>query len=432
MISIIRIAICDDERDAIFLHENMVKNSLKACGIGYQIVTYTCGHNLLCDVIDDSFFYDLILLDIEMPDITGMEISEKIRPYLPNVKIIFITSHMEYAIDTYELSIFRYVPKHNLEKRLTSAITDAAKLIELEAGQEYTIQTSNRSERIPYKDIYYIQRGGKNASIVSSAGVSKVRKSLQRVYGELDTSEFIFIDRSYIVNIIQIMKVGDSMALLKNGEQLPISRSRLQEVKQQINRFWGDAYMMEWYQLISYLLTNGLRLIFGVYLLARLTNFPLDRKVLLLSVFGGCLVTVFQVVSLPAIGILSAELFIIAVIAWYHLRKQLNLCLFLIFFYEVGVGLWDFLISAGLGILFHSERFTNVNTPQYLFSIWVVRLAMTGIIILLARHQNSRPLEAVHFASVIAISGLFGAVTFLGKRYCRWMKIGLVHGLSYP
>ena len=235
----VRIAICDDEKNAVNLHEDIVKNSLQACGIGYEITTYIHSRNLLCDIIDDNFFYDLILLDIEMPDVTGMELSEKIKPYLPNVKIIFITSHVEYAIDAFELSIFRYVPKNNLKVKLTTAVTDAAKLIELEAGQEYIIQTTNRLEKIPYKDIFYIQRDGKNVSIVSSAGTSKVRKSLQQVFNELNTSEFIFIDRGHIVNISQIMKVSDGMAVLKNGEQLPISRSHLQEVKRQINQFWG-------------------------------------------------------------------------------------------------------------------------------------------------------------------------------------------------
>lgn len=235
----LRIAICDDDKEDVILHENLVKNSLKMCGIGYEITTYTHSRTLFYDIVDDNFFYDLILLDIEMPDITGMELSEKIKPYLPNVKIIFITSHIEYAIDAYELSIFRYVPKNNIDKRLVSAIIDAAKLIELESGQEYIIQTNSRLERIPYKEIYYIQRDGKNVSIVSSMGVSKVRRSLHQVYVELNTAEFIFIDRSYIVNIIQIMKISEGIAFLKNGEQLPISRSHLQEVKQQINRFWG-------------------------------------------------------------------------------------------------------------------------------------------------------------------------------------------------
>ena len=237
--NVIKIAICDDEEKAVALHERIVKVCLQSQGIGYEITTYTQSRNLLCDITDDGFFYDLILLDIEMPGISGMEIPQQIKNFLPNVRIIFVTSHTEYAIDAFELSIFRYVPKNNMEVKLTAAVTDAAKLIELEAGQEYTIQTTNRMEKIPYKDIFYIQRDGKNASIVSSAGTAKVRKSLQQVFDELNTPAFIFVDRGCIVNIIQIMKISDGMAVLKNGEQLPISRSHLQEVKQKINQFWG-------------------------------------------------------------------------------------------------------------------------------------------------------------------------------------------------
>ena len=235
----IRIAICDDDKTAVSLHEDIARNSLQACGIGCEITVYTLSSYLLHDVVEDGFFYDLILLDIEMPGVSGMEIPTQIKPHLPNVKIIFVTSHIEYAIDAFELSIFRYVPKNNIEKRLSAAITDAAKLIELEAGQEYIIQTNNRMEKIPYKEILYIQRDGKNASIVSSFGVSKVRKSLQQVYDELNAQEFIFVDRGCIVNIIQIMKISGGTAVLKNGEQLYISRSHLQEVKRQINRYWG-------------------------------------------------------------------------------------------------------------------------------------------------------------------------------------------------
>lgn len=240
MTVLVRIAICDDEKEAVALHEEIIKDSLQSCGIGYDITTYTYSSNLLSDIAEDGFFYDLLLLDIEMPGVTGMELSKKIKPFLPNMKVIFITSHMEYVIDAFELSIFRYVPKNDLEKRLKTAVADAAKLIELEAGKEYVIQAAGRMEKIPYKDIFYIQRdGGKNSAIYSNAGMSKVRKSLQQVFEELDAPEFIFIDRGYIVNIIQIMKVADGMAFLKNGEALPISRSHLQAVKQQINRFWG-------------------------------------------------------------------------------------------------------------------------------------------------------------------------------------------------
>ena len=235
----LHIAICDDDKTAVEHHKVITENCLKDCGSIGKIETYITSDNLLCDITEDGFFFDLILLDIEMPGSTGMEIAKKMKPYLPNVKIIFITSHIEYAIDAFELSIFRYVPKNDIEKRLSAAIQDAVKLIELEDGKTYTIQTNSRLEKIPYREIYHINRDGKNASITTTGGMSKVRKSLQQVYSELGSDEFIFIDRGCIANMIHIMQIKSGMAVLKNGEALPISRSHLQEVKEQINHYWG-------------------------------------------------------------------------------------------------------------------------------------------------------------------------------------------------
>lgn len=235
----IRIAICDDDSKSVQSNTQTAELCLTQLGMVGEIETYTQSDNLLYDITEDSFYYDLILLDIEMPGLTGMDLAAKIKPYLPNVKIIFITSHIEYAIDAFELSIFRYVPKNEMKNRLPTAITDALKLLSLEDGKVYTIQTNSRLEKIPYKDILYIERDGKNAQITTACGVSKVRRTLQQIFNELASDDFIFIDRGCIVNVIHIMQIKDSMAILKNDIVLPISRSHLQDVKEQINNYWG-------------------------------------------------------------------------------------------------------------------------------------------------------------------------------------------------
>ncbi len=236
----IRIAVCDDEERAVSAHKRIAEDCLRLCGAVGEVLSYTDSRNLLYDIAEDRFYYDLILLDIEMPGSTGMELAQRIKPFLPEVRIIFITSHIEYAIDAFELSIFRYVPKSDLDRRLPGAVTDALRLILLEDGKVYTICTNSRLEKIPYRDIFYIERDGKYASITAAGGVSKVRRSLQQGYEELGAEEFLYIDRGCIVNMIHIMQLKDGQAVLKNGVSLPVSRSHLQGVKEQINAYWGS------------------------------------------------------------------------------------------------------------------------------------------------------------------------------------------------
>ena len=235
----LRIAVCDDEQEAVLAHKEATEAALLACRAIGEVVAYTRSDNLFCDIVEDGFHFDLILLDIEMPGRTGMELARELRPSLPHVKIIFITSHVEYAIDAYELSVFRYVPKNDEGKRLFSALTDAILLLMLEDGKVYTIQTSSRLEKIPYREIYFIERDGKNVSITWENGVSRVRASLQQVYEELASEEFLFIDRGCIVNLIHVMQVKNGMVFLENGVSLPVSRSHLQQVKEEINAYWG-------------------------------------------------------------------------------------------------------------------------------------------------------------------------------------------------
>lgn len=168
--------------------------------------------------------------------------------------------------------------------------------------------------------------------------------------------------------------------------------------------------MMDWIQAISYFLTNELRLFLGLYLVARLTDFSLEQKALLLTGAGGCLVTVLQAVSLSTIGVMVVDILVVVAIAWYYLRQTMNRCLFLAIFYEIGVGLWDFLLQAGLGILFRSENFLDLKAPEHLIGIWLVRLVMLGVAVFLASQQvkSSTPMRLV---SVIVMLGLFGTIT---------------------
>lgn len=236
----IYIAICDDNEKSVEVLNNKVTKYLKNSSEIADITVYTQSRMLQYDIQEGKHF-DLILSDIEMPHIDGMNLAAYIKRYLPDVLIIFITSHLKYAIDAFELSIFRYIPKNSINTRLPHALKDAISMIKMQADQYYTIQTPTRIEKVPYQKILYIQREGKNSVLtLTDNSITKVRKSLAQVFKELKSEDFIYVDRGDIVNLVHIMGIKDSIVELKNGVRLPASHAKVDQIKERLSDFWGE------------------------------------------------------------------------------------------------------------------------------------------------------------------------------------------------
>lgn len=243
----IRVGLCDDEPVLLEKLNKFVVDRYAENQIFVKVSAFEKPQALLYE-IEDGAQFDLLLLDIEMPQIGGMELAERIKRLLPGALIIFITSHMEYVLDAYELSVFRYISKADFDERLTHALLDAAAMVEVQLRESYIIQSQNRLERIPLQNLLYITHEGKNALLVTdlpAAGEEKsvcyrVRKTLQQVYGELDEKEFLFIDRGCIVNLSKIMSIRENCCILKDGTQLPVSQSRMQRLKDRLLEFWNQ------------------------------------------------------------------------------------------------------------------------------------------------------------------------------------------------
>lgn len=247
----LQVGLCDDEPVLLETLEEKVRRCFSENLIFAEIQTFTAGRNLLYEVEDGKRF-DLLLLDIEMPGMDGMELATRLRQLLPDALLIFITSHVEFALDAYELSTFRYIPKNNMEGRLEHALLDAAAAIRLQQSQSYIISNQNRLERIPLKNLLYIQHVEKNSLLVTDLPAPdfnaesgstvhtefKVRKTLQEIYEELNPEDFLFIDRGCIVNLSHVMSVKAASCILRDGTGLPVSQARMPVLKEHLLRFW--------------------------------------------------------------------------------------------------------------------------------------------------------------------------------------------------
>lgn len=234
----LRVAICDDEKILMEIEEIAGRFFRLNC-IDNKITIYQSSENLQYD-LQDGIVYDLFLLDIEMPEIHGMELAKEICERIPSAKIIFITSHPEYAITAYEYSVFRYIQKTMLHEKLFLALEDYYKLYALEKKEYYMIEIKNYLEKIPYRSIFYILKEGKySVMYLEGERTVSVRKPLKQVFEELGQEYFYFADRGCIINLANVVGMDTGKILFPEQQNVTINKTNWIEFKESLLSFWG-------------------------------------------------------------------------------------------------------------------------------------------------------------------------------------------------
>ena len=234
----LQVAICDEEKILMEIEEIAGRFFRLNC-IDNKITIYQSSENLQYD-LQDGVVYDLFLLDIEMPEIHGMELAKEICERIPSAKIIFITSHPEYAITAYEYSVFRYIQKTMLHEKLFLALEDYYKLYALEKNEYYMIKIKNYLEKIPYRSIFYILKEGKYSVLyLEGERTVSVRKPLKQVFEELGQEYFYFADRGCIINLANVVGMDTGKILFPEQQNVTINKTNWIEFKESLLSFWG-------------------------------------------------------------------------------------------------------------------------------------------------------------------------------------------------
>ena len=236
----IRFAICDDDVEKGKIIDNMVTTWMDEHKSIYEKQLFSNGRGLLYEIQDGTDF-DLLLLDIEMPGLDGMELAEQIKMFLPDVLIIFVTAYEMYVYESFKVQPFRFIPKKFIDQMLPIALKDAMDLLEKCKGKYLFVENLEGLEKFSTRSITYIWHKEKYAYIEKTNGSrAKVRKTLKQVYGELPAEDFVWIDRGCICNLMQISQISNGDVLLTNGIRLQISRDRVTEVKTILRKYWTE------------------------------------------------------------------------------------------------------------------------------------------------------------------------------------------------
>lgn len=225
----LKIGICDDTPEANQAISLCAAEYFRQKNINVQIDSYLSAESLL----KSNKLYDLYLLDVLMPGMTGIEAADIIQKTDINPVIVFITTSLESAVDGYRVNAAGFILKP-IEQTFFNETMDRVTEQKLGLTPEYLSVVHNRVPiKIALNRIQYLENKLRKVSIVMSDGeiytVGQKLSQLQEMLPSQNT--FLRCHQSYIVNLNFVEKMEDVCFFMKNGMIVPISRNYYKESK---------------------------------------------------------------------------------------------------------------------------------------------------------------------------------------------------------
>ena len=237
----LNIAICDDSKSDAIAAKDVISQTAKNLHIKAEIDYFLSAAEVENKLLKKKEPLDLLILDIDMPQISGLELAERLRASNLNLLIIFLSNHEEFVFRAIEFQPFRYIRKIKLESEMPLAIRSAAKIIEAKKDKQIVLNTDDGEMRIMISEIMYYEADKRKTIVHLENGKNCLsNKNITELSELIKSDKFIMIHRSCVVNADFIRTIKNDIIIMKNSETILISRRKTKDVKQQILRLWGD------------------------------------------------------------------------------------------------------------------------------------------------------------------------------------------------
>lgn len=218
-----KIAVCDDDSQELERISALIDTYKRESKVPLTYKTFRSATELISSM--GSSDYDILLLDILMPGINGMQAAHEIRAFDAGVKIAFLTSSPEFAVESYAVKAYDYILKPVSKDKLFS-ILDAVIAEELKPLEGLTVKTQSGITRILFSRLAFVEIMNKKLYFhLADGSVREVSASLASFEEDLlARAEFVKVHRSYIVNLWQVGELRSKELITHAGKTVPISR----------------------------------------------------------------------------------------------------------------------------------------------------------------------------------------------------------------
>ncbi len=235
-----KVACCDDEINEL----NQLKNYFEMVTIQSDIILgvdyYTSGKILLEKYERESNPYDILILDIEMDEMSGLEIAEAIRRRKNrDTLIFFLTSYPQYMKQSFQFQAFQCLIKPISYETFRDELFRAFRYIKEDETNLLIFSVLNEDFVLHARDVVCLEKekGMAMMRVTTTDDVISAKGNLNNLEERLLANHFIQVNRSCFVNMAHIRKFSGKDIVLSNGKIVTMSRRKVMEIKEKFTRF---------------------------------------------------------------------------------------------------------------------------------------------------------------------------------------------------
>lgn len=190
---------------------------------------------------------DIYILDLLMDGKTGIDLGLEMRRSGGKSEIIYITSSDDFALDAYGVHAGRYLLKPVKEVDFFEALDHAISCVGVEEEALFLVKTRDGLESAAYTQIEYVENSSRTLAVYLTDGRQIrsifIRKSFEdEVWSLLSDRCFVQVHKSFVINLKYVRKLGQSAVVMESGREIPVSKSRMAEVKREYLSYALERY----------------------------------------------------------------------------------------------------------------------------------------------------------------------------------------------
>ena len=236
----IRIACCDDEKQQLELYKTMFTNIEMRQDIELSVEYFLSGNFMLERFQSEKNPFDLVYLDMDMDEKSGLDLAKEIRQnYHSDCLILFLTNYPKYMQNSFDVRAFQYMIKPVQFEEFERKFNAARKYLEKDDKNRVVLKIDEDNVVFFTNEIYYIEKekSSKQFLVYLEDKCVVAKGVLSAIENQLLEQHFMRTHRSYLVNMKHIRRIQKNDLVLSNGNLVPISRRKEKELKQQFMRY---------------------------------------------------------------------------------------------------------------------------------------------------------------------------------------------------